>query len=669
MFDAPKLTRETTRTLDRLLPRLHQEFAAAMSPADWDAFVQRLHDHFPTLFPLLLDLYGDQYDFFYQVERILALAAASWQERPAELKALDAQREAHPHWYQAETMLGGVCYVDLFAGDLKRMREQIPYFQELGLTYLHLMPLFAAPEGDSDGGYAVSDYRTVHAPLGTMDDLRALAADLRGVGISLVLDFIFNHTSDEHLWAKAALAGDADHREYYFIFADRTQPDAYERTLREIFPDKHPGAFTWRQEIGQWVWTTFNVFQWDLNYRNPMVFRGMAGEMLYLANAGAEVLRLDALAFTWKEMGTVCESQPKAHTLVQAFNALLRIAAPSLLFKSEAIVHPDEVAKYISAGECQLSYNPLLMALLWNSLATREVRMLQRSMSYRFQIAPECAWVNYVRCHDDIGWTFDDGDAAALNINGFDHRRFLNAFYTGRFPGSFGRGLPFQENPRTGDARISGTLASLAGLESALRGGNSAEIELAVRRICLVHAIILSIGGVPLLYLGDEVGVLNDYGYVNDAAKAEDSRWVHRGRTDWAKMERRHDGGTIEGRIYTALRHLIQVRKATPAFGGNQMHVINLDNDQVFAYVRTAPGGQEGGGEGGQAGGQRVLVIANFSEHTQPLPANELRLYGLDYQFHELIGGKQIALGNDALVLEPYQVLWLANHESSRIFA
>jgi amylosucrase len=518
------------------------------------------------------------------------------------------------------------------------------------------MPLFDAPKGDSDGGYAVSDYRTVDDRLGTMGELKALAADLRAAGISLVLDFIFNHTSDEHRWAKAALAGDPDHREYYFIFPDRTMPDAYERTLREIFPDKHPGAFTYRAEIGMWVWTTFNVFQWDLNYRNPVVFREMAGEMLYLANAGAEVLRLDALAFTWKELGTVCESLPKAHTLVQAFNALLRIAAPSLLFKSEAIVHPDEVAKYISEDECRLSYNPLLMALLWNSLATREVRMLQRSMSYRFHIAPECAWINYVRVHDDIGWTFDDGDAAALGISGYDHRRFLNAFYTGRFQSSFARGLPFQENPRTGDARISGTLASLAGLESALRSANTAEVELAVRRICLVHAVIFSIGGIPLIYLGDEVGTTNDYSYVNDPAKADDSRWVHRPLTDWQKMERRHDTTTIEGRIYRALCHLITVRKATPAFGGNQMAVINPGNDHVFAYVRTAltPAGSH-------SGAQRVLVAANFTENTQPVAANELRLYGLDYHFRDLISGKDIVLGEEPLVLEPYQVLWLAN--------
>jgi amylosucrase len=643
------LPKEAQRTYARLLPRLEAEFADTIETDAWKTFRRRLDAHFNDLFFLLFELYGDRYDFLYHLERLLAESARAWLERPEELKALDAQRERDPFWYQSEKMLGGVYYVDLFAGDLQGMRAKIPYFKELGLTYLHLMPLFKAPEGDNDGGYAVSDYRQVDPRLGTVEDLRLLATELRREGISLVLDFIFNHTSDEHRWALAAQAGDEDYAEYYFLFPDRTMPDLYDRTLREIFPDQHPGCFTYRPDMQRWVWTTFNSFQWDLNYHNPAVFRDMAAEMLFLANVGAEVLRLDALAFTWKELGTNCENLPKAHTLVRAFNAVVRIAAPSLLFKSEAIVHPDEVVRYIHAKECQLSYNPLLMALLWNSLATREVRLLRHSMSYRFAIPEDCAWVNYIRCHDDIGWTFDDGDAAALGINGYDHRRFLNAFYTGRFPGSFARGLPFQENPRTGDARISGTLASLAGLEAALHSANPAEIDLAVRRILLLNAIILSIGGVPLIYLGDEVGVLNDYSYVEDPAKAGDSRWVHRPRIDWEQMARRHDPTTIEGRIYSGLRHLIEVRKATPAFAGNRMKVIHLGNDHVFAYLRTG------------SHGDRVLVIANFTEHTQPIPANEVRLYGAGYHFRDLISGQELTLAAETVVLAPYQVLWLVD--------
>ncbi len=651
MFDNTQLEIETSRTLSRLMPRIEAQFADQFGDADWEIFVDRLNAHFPRLFRLLVELHGSCYDFFYHLEQVLMLAAESWLQRPAELKQLDSERETDPRWFQSEQMIGGVCYVDLFAGDLAGLREKIPYFQELGLTYLHLMPLFDAPEGESDGGYAISDYRRVEPSLGSMAELQDLATDLRQAGISLVLDFVFNHTSDEHRWAQSAKAAEPKYVDYYFLFPDREVPDAYDRTLREIFPDKHRGGFSYHAEIDRWVWTTFNTFQWDLNYANPAVFHDMAAEMLFLANAGTEILRLDALAFTWKQMGTDCENLPQAHLLVQAFNALLRIAAPALLFKSEAIVHPDEVAKYIDPDECQLSYNPLLMALLWNSLATREVRLLRRSMGHRFAISPDCSWVNYVRCHDDIGWTFDDVDAGALGINGYDHRRFLNEFYTGRFSGSFARGLPFQENPQTGDARISGTLASLAGLEKALHEENAAEIELAVRRILLLHAVILSIGGIPLIYLGDEIGMLNDYGYKHDPAKANDSRWAHRPTTDWEQVDRRHDPSTVEGRIYRGLRHLIGLRKTHAVFAGNQMEIVDVGNDHLFGFVRTSIDG---------TGHPRLLLLANFTESVQPVQTNELRLYGLSFEFKDLISGERITLSGQEWHLDPYQVMWLA---------
>jgi amylosucrase len=374
--------------------------------------------------------------------------------------------------------------------------------------------------------------------------------------------------------------------------------------------------------------------------------------MLFLANQGAEILRLDALAFTWKEMGTPCENLPEVHVLVQAFNAVARIAAPALLFKSEAIVHPDEVVKYISADECQISYNPLLMALLWEALATREVKLLQHSMRERFRIGSCCAWANYVRSHDDIGWTFDDADAAQLGINGFHHRRFLNAFYTGRFPGSFARGLPFQENPRTGDARISGTCASLAGLESALHEGGDEEEELSIKRILLLYGVALSMGGIPLVYLGDEIGTQNDYSYREDPAKAEDSRWVHRLRTDWKQVERRKDPAKIEGRVYGRLKRLVEARKGCPAFAGGETEIIETGNGaeqrHIFGYVR-------------QHSDARVLALANFSGEPQSVSTNLLRLYGLSYRFKELVSGESIdAEGEGDVTLAPYDLLWLA---------
>ena len=635
MADTELLERQAERSLQRLRPRLKARFAsfAQSDPNEWEVFMRRLEASFRRLFQLLLHLYGDQYDFFYHLEELTAVMAQAWIDRPAELKALDTAREADPLWFQSNRMLGGVCYVDLFAGDLTGIRAKIPYFKELGLTYLHLMPLFKAPEGENDGGYAVSSYREVNPKLGTLEQLTDLAAELRHEGISLALDFVFNHTSDEHEWAMQAKAGELDYQEFYRIFSDRNVPDAYEQHLREVFPDEHPGAFTYFPKMRQWVWTTFHSYQWDLNYANPVVFNRMAAEMLALANIGVEVLRLDAVAFIWKQLGTGCENLPEAHMLIQAFNAVARIAAPALIFKSEAIVHPDEVVKYIRPDECQISYNPLLMALLWNSLATRQVRLLNLALRERFKIPSGCAWINYVRCHDDIGWTFSDEDAARLNINGYDHRQFLNAFYTGRFAGSFARGLPFQENPKTGDCRISGSCASLAGLEKALKEETEAQVELALRRIELIHDIILTVGGIPLIYLGDEVGTLNDYSYRQDVAKTDDSRWVHRPFMDWDKMTHRNDPSTLEGRIYSRLRQLIRVHKEEAAFAGNDMQVMNVGNDHVLGYVR-------------QHEGKRVLVLANFSEQAQTLSGNLLRLYGLSYTFTDLVTGQTIAAGD-----------------------
>jgi amylosucrase len=646
MAEPAPTERQTEKTLERLLPGLEERYKSQFDPEAWQVFNRRLKTNFRNLFELYFRLYSSQYDFFYHLEDLLKTAAKMWLSRPSDLKDLDIEREADPLWFQSHKMLGGVCYVDLFASDMNGIRSKIPYFKELGLTYLHLMPLFKVPEGDSDGGYAVSSYREVNPELGTMDQLAALAKELRQEGISLVLDLVFNHTSDEHKWARLSQSGDLDYQEYYRIFPDRLMPDAYETHLREIFPDEHTGAFTFREDLGKWVWTTFHAYQWDLNYANPVVFNRMAEEMLFLANIGVQVLRLDAVAFIWKQLGTNCENLPEAHLLIQAFNAIARIAAPALLFKSEAIVHPDEVVKYIGPQECQLSYNPLMMALIWNSLATREVRLLRQSLGKRFEIGPQCAWVNYVRVHDDIGWTFSDEDAAQLNINGYDHRKFLNAFYTGRFEGSFARGLPFQENPATGDARISGTAASLAGLEKARKQESEREVELAIQRILLIHAVILTIGGIPLIYLGDEIGTLNDYSYRNDPAKSHDSRWVHRPFMDWEKAARREDTNTVEGRIFQGLQQLIELRKRNPVFAGGHMEVIDTGSDNVLGFVRIHDL-------------ERCLVLANFSEQEQKIPANVLRLYGLSYNFKNLLTGEQFPLQD--VPLNSYQFICLSS--------
>ncbi|WP_430750965.1 alpha-amylase family protein [Kocuria rhizophila] len=595
---------------ENLLAVLQEHLArdTRVAAADRDVFLRRLPQQLPRIVTSLSAVYGSGPEIWDVVARAVLTAWDAYAERPADLRDLDRQREGAAPWFTSREAVGGVCYVDRYAGTIAGLREQIPYFRELGLSYLHLMPLYESPAGNSDGGYAVSSYRRVDPALGTMEELAELAAELRSQGIALVLDFVFNHTSNEHEWARAAAAGDPHFERFYWIHRDRTLPDAFERTAREIFPDDHPGVFTRVDSTPagraaspfdpdpRWVWTTFHRFQWDLNYANPEVFHAMAGEMLFLANQGAQVLRLDAVAFIWKQLGTTCESQPQVHDLLRAFRAVAALAAPAVEFKSEAIVHPDEVIRYVHPEQCALSYNPLQMALTWEALATRDVTLLSAALAERHETPEGTAWVNYVRGHDDIGWTFSDDDAARLGVDPSGHRRFLNAFYTGRHPGSFADGVAFQDNPRTGDCRICGTTASLLGLE--------AEPGAAVDRILLAHSLAMSTGGVPLVYLGDEVGQLNDPHWSQEPGHGDDARWVHRPRRREADHERRHDLFSVQGRIFGGIRGMIAVRRSTPEFEGTTLIPFDTHNSHVLGYQR--PGEHS-----------LVLCLANVSDWSQ----------------------------------------------------
>ena len=640
---------------DKTLRRLEDRLAAGLGregyaldgdhAAAWEIFQRRLHKRWPEFFALLFELYGGRYDLYYFLERILFTMARAALDREPALREHDLVHEHDPAWHLSQRMAGGALYVDLFSENLCRMREQVGYFKDLGLSYVHLMPLFAVRPGDNDGGYAISNYRSVDPRLGTVEDLRTLARELREAGISLVLDFVFNHTADDHDWARKAQEGDPEFRDYYYIFPDRHMPDQYEHHLREIFPTVKRGNFTWHEGMQSWVWTTFNTFQWDLKYANPAVFDAMLEEMLFIANTGVDILRLDAVAFIWKRMGTSCENLPEAHTLIRAFNAAVRITAPSLLFKSEAIVHPDDVVKYIAPDECQLSYNPTLMALCWESLATREVKLLRQSLSHRHRLPEYCTWINYLRCHDDIGWTFDDADAGAVGISAYDHRQFLNAFYTGQFEGSFARGVPFQHNEQTGDMRIAGTLASLAGLEQALERQDPHLIEMALRRMNLLNSIIMTVGGIPLLYLGEEWGLLNDYEFVKDPAKAGDSRWIHRPKMRWEFLDDLGDHPEIRRRLFRSIKQMISLRKESPALYGMDMELIQVPNPHVLGYLRKHEG-------------HRLIVLANFCDTHVTLAGNRIRMVGLGRVFNDLLTGREFATG-DTIELEPYQSVWL----------
>ncbi|GAA2166297.1 amylosucrase [Humibacillus xanthopallidus] len=583
--------------------------------------------------------------------RLVESAIAGFRAREPELRHLDQRRLLRPDWLQQPDMLGYACYTERFADTLAGIPSRLPYLRDLGVTYLHLMPLLQPREGDNDGGYAVQDYRTVRADLGDVDDLRELTRTLRGHGVSLVLDLVLNHVAKEHEWARRARAGESRYRDYFHVFSDREMPNAYESTLPEVFPDFAPGNFTWDAELDAWVWTTFNEWQWDLNWANPDVLVELADVVLYLANLGVEVLRLDAIAFTWKRLGTNCQNQPEVHAVTQALRTVARIAAPALAFKAEAIVGPRDLVQYLGQGRhsgrlSDLAYHNSLMVQVWSMLATGSTLLAKEALRSLPTTPPSGTWICYIRCHDDIGWAIDDGDAAAVGLNGWEHRRFLSDWYAGDFPGSWARGLVFQHNPATGDKRISGTAAALVGLSDA----PDAQAEgAALARLFLAHAIVAGWGGIPVVWSGDELGLPNDPHWADEPGHEDDNRWAHRERIDWTEAASSRDPGTRAGRVFQGLAHLARVRAGLPQLHASGTTDVVVDTeDGVLAVRRGHPSGP-------------MVCVYNVTGEWRHVSLELFRQAGIREPV-DAIGGHAIYSGADGQVaLSPYAAWWVVD--------
>lgn len=624
---------------------------AAEPRTDREVFLARLRRWWPDLVDALTSVYGDAAPAV--ARRAVDAAVDGFRSRDPELRLQDLRRLVDPDWFQAPSTLGYAAYADRFAGTLAGVAAKVPYLVELGVTYLHLMPLLQPRPLPDDGGYAVMDYRRVRPDLGTMADVADLAAVLRSEGISLTLDLVLNHVAREHEWAVRARAGEERYLRYFHVYPDREVPDAYERNLPEVFPDFAPGSFTWDDDLRAWVWTTFNSWQWDLDWANPDVFDEFAQLVCFLANQGVECLRLDAIAFLWKRMGTTCQNQPEVHGLTQALRAVARIAAPALVLKAEAIVGPGDLVSYLGRGPrsgkvSDLAYHNSFMVQLWAAFAAQDARLAVAALRRFPPKPPTTAWAAYVRCHDDIGWAVDDVDAAAVGWNGHAHRVFLSDWYAGEFPGSDSRGLVFQENPQTGDRRISGTAASLLGLEAALDGGDAQAVDRAIRRILLAHAAILGFGGMPLLYMGDEIALRNDATWADDPTHSDDNRWVHRPAMPWDVVERRRTRGSLESRVWHGLRHLVSVRASLPSLhAAVESELLDLPATAVLGWVRHHPA-------------QTLVALHNFSDHQQYLPRAALpALGGVD----ALTGGPPTG-DEHGVWIEPWSVCWVVADEN-----
>ncbi|MBD3611380.1 MAG: alpha-amylase [Hydrogenovibrio crunogenus] len=620
-------------------------------------FYTRLGANFYAIHSLFDRLYGNRPDFKQQSLRLVETMARQYIKRPDKLKDLDIEREDDYNWFLSQEWVGMALYSNGFANDLKGMKEHLNYFQELGVNLVHIMPIMKCPEGRSDGGYAISDFREIDERIGTLQDLNELSSEMQQRDLLLVLDVVLNHTSDEHEWAQKARSGDPVYQDYYYTFESRNIPDMFEQSMLEVFPETAPGNFTWDEEMQRWVMTVFNDYQWDLNYSNPAVFIEMLDVILFWANQGADILRLDAVAFLWKKIGSTCQNEHEAHLILQLLKDCCQVTAPGVLFIAEAIVAPVEVTKYfgedaVIAKECEIAYNATFMALMWDAVATKNAKLLNQGIKSLPVKLERATWLNYVRCHDDIGLGFDDNDIIKAGYEPNSHRRFLIDYLTGKFDESHARGLPFGENAKTGDARISGSLASLVGLQYAMETGDIEATEDAVKIILLLHSMILSFGGIPLLYYGDEIGTLNDDAYLSDPNKMDDNRWVHRPHIDWEKTERRNSTGTVEYQIFSALKKMIAVRKEINVFSDfNNRELIEVDNPNLFVISRFDP----------HKFSDRVLVVANFNSKPQSLNLEEVSSWG-SYQNGELMDlytRQSPEIFNNALIVPGFSFYWL----------
>lgn len=601
-------------------------------------FAQRMEKHQDELRWLYMELYGNDAMYAELCEQMHDY----YSKRSTELKKRDIKKEKNPDWFKEKEMLGMMLYIDNFAGNLKGVEKKLAYLKECNVNCLHLMPFLDTPKGKSDGGYAVADFRKVRPDLGTMKDLARLTEKCHENGMNVCMDFVMNHTSEEHEWAKRARAGEGEYMSRYFFYDNGDIPARYEETVPQVFPTTAPGNFTWLPEIEHYVLTTFYPYQWDLNYRNPRVFNEMMYNFLFLANQGMDIIRIDAVPYIWKELGTSCRNLKEVHTIVRMMRMIAEIVCPSVILLGEVVMEPEKVVPYfgtVEKPECHMLYNVTTMATTWNSIATRDIRLLKKQMDIVSCLPKQYTFLNYLRCHDDIGWGLDFDTMKQWGMEEPSHKRYLNDYFTGKIAGSISRGELYNDDPVTQDARFCGTTASMCGIEAAGFEGNAEKMQTAIQEDLMLHAYMLTQSGIPMLYSGDELGQVNDYSYKDDAEKASDSRYLHRGAFLWELADKRKDLSTVQGQLFQMLNRLEQIRRQENVFSQEaEVYTYDVHNDSILGILREYKG-------------ERFIALFNFSENEQTAWMQEEGI------FRNLVNGEIVEVKDP--VLKGYEFVWM----------
>ncbi len=549
-------------------------------------FQERLKRHHDELRWLYMELYNNGDMFAELCDQLNTYAL----DRAPELQKLDREREQDPEWFRGNDMLGMMLYIDNFAGNLEGVKRKLDYLSSCNVNCIHLMPFLESPKGRSDGGYAVADFRKVQPELGKMEELSELAKACHKKKINLCMDFVMNHTSEDHEWAKKARQGDGEYMSRYFFYNDPSIPEQYDKTVPQVFPTTAPGNFTYLEEMGYYVMTTFYPYQWDLNYGNPRVFNEMMYNFLYLANQGMDIIRIDAVPYIWKELGTQCRNLLQVHTIVRMMRMICEIVCPGVLLLGEVVMEPEKVVPYfgtVEKPECHMLYNVTTMATTWHSVATKDIRLLKKQMDIVNSLPKDYLFLNYLRCHDDIGWGLDYDTLGTWGMKEVEHKRFLNQYFTGRYGSSVSRGELYNDDPVTQDARFCGTTASMCGVESALYEKDEAKLQAAITQDLMLHAYMLTQSGIPMLYSGDEIGQINDYTYKEDETKKEDSRYLHRGKFPWYLAAKNTEKGTVQEQIFGGLSKLEKIRRERTVFRSDAaVYTYDVKDSSILCILR-----------------------------------------------------------------------------------
>lgn len=571
---------------------------------DWESlYVQRYNRHIDELKWLYMELYSNESmlsELCYQIHNFFI-------ERDEGLKNRDVTRENNPDWYRKSKMTGMALYIDHFADTIKGVEQSIEHLQKCNINYVHFMPFFETTRYRTDDQYAITDFRKTMEKIGKIEDLCHLTKLCHEKSINVSVDFIMNRTSNEHEWAKKAMHGDVEY-------------------------------------MNRYVTKTDHSYEWDLNYKNPRVLNEMMYNYMFIANLGTDLIQINEIEDIWKGESQNCSKVSQIHTIARIMRIISEIVCPGVLLLGNVKNDMKNAITYFGEDEkpeFHMVYQKTFMNEVWNSVATRNVKLLQTKLDVINKYPKEYVFVNYLRNHEKLNWNLDyDFLYKNQKINQKMHREYLNEYFLGRTGYSNSRGEVENNSDNSEKICFCGTTASMCGLEKAIDENNKKEINQAIKLEIMLYAYLFIQSGIPVIYSGDEIGQMNDYSYKENRDKMRDIQNVCRGKFDWSKAVKVVDEYSIEGKIMRGLNKIQVVKNRENTFCQiADVRVVDTKNNSVICIAR-------------EFAGEKILGIFNFSEHEKIVNIDEEE--GI---YEDLLSGKKMKV--KCLQMQGYDFYYL----------